>query len=52
MYEDKRVLSDPDKDDNNEQTLASLAATRGKFVTLADKEGAWGTVGVAVCDLP
>ena len=52
VYEDKRVLSDPDWDDNNERTLASLGVTRGKFVTIVDEEGGWGTVGVAVCDLP
>ena len=39
VYEDKR-------------TLASLGVTRRKFVTLVDEEGGWGTVGVAVCDLP
>ena len=52
MYEDKRILSDPDWDDNNERTLGSLGVTRRKFVTLVDEEGAWGTMGATVCDLP
>ena len=52
VYEDKRILSDPDWDDNNERTLLSPGVTRRKFVTLVDEEGGWGTVGVAVCDLP
>ncbi|KAF9235958.1 hypothetical protein BU15DRAFT_64407 [Melanogaster broomeanus] len=52
VYEDKRVLSDPDWDDNLERTLESLSVTRGKFLTIVDEEGKWGTIAVALCELP
>lgn len=52
IYEDKRVLSDPDWDDNNERTLASLNVTKGKFLTIVDEDGELGTIAVAICDLP
>ena len=51
VYEDKRVLSDPNWDDNNERIPTNLGVMRGKFVTLVDEEGAWGTVGGVGCDL-
>ncbi|KAH7908705.1 hypothetical protein BJ138DRAFT_1103289 [Hygrophoropsis aurantiaca] len=52
VYEDKRVLSDPDWDDNNDRTLESLNVTRGKFVSIVDEEGEWGTIAVAIGVLP
>ncbi|EGN97108.1 hypothetical protein SERLA73DRAFT_92074 [Serpula lacrymans var. lacrymans S7.3] len=52
VYEDKRVLSDPDWDDNNARTLESLNVTRGKFLTIVDEEGEWGTISVALGVLP
>jgi ubiquitin-like 1-activating enzyme E1 B len=52
VYEDKRVLSDPDWDDNNERTLESLHVTRGKFLTIVDEEGEWGTIAVGLSVLP
>ncbi|KAF9218464.1 hypothetical protein BS17DRAFT_869307 [Gyrodon lividus] len=52
VYEDKRVLSDPDWDDNIERTLESLSVTRGKFLMIVDEEGEWGTIAVALCELP
>ncbi|KAH9950844.1 hypothetical protein B0H21DRAFT_863854, partial [Amylocystis lapponica] len=52
VYEDKRVLSDPDWDDNNDRTLESLNVTRGKFLAIVDEEGEWGTIQVAVGALP
>ncbi|KAF8545895.1 hypothetical protein OG21DRAFT_1518465 [Imleria badia] len=42
VYEDKRVLSGPDWDDNNERTLASLGGDARMFVTLVDEEGRGG----------
>ncbi|KAI6125927.1 hypothetical protein EV401DRAFT_2150106 [Pisolithus croceorrhizus] len=42
VYEDKRILSDPDWDDNLERTLESLNVTRGKFLTIVDEEGEVG----------
>ena len=45
-------MSDPDWNDDNERTPVNLGVTRAKFVTLIKEEGAWGTVGVAVYDLP
>ncbi|KAF8550035.1 hypothetical protein OG21DRAFT_1488092 [Imleria badia] len=52
VYEEKRVLSDPDWDDNDERTLESLGVTRGRFLSIVDEEGEWGTIGVALCELP
>jgi len=52
VYEDKRVLSDPDWDDNNDRTLESLNVTRGKFLTIVDEEGEWGTIAVGLGILP
>ena len=52
VYEDKRVLSDPDWDDNDDRTLESLSVTRGKFLTIVDEDGEWGTIAVGLCKLP
>ena len=52
VYEDKRILSDPDWDDNNERTLESLNVTRGKFLTIVDEDGEWGTIAVGLGVLP
>ncbi|KAH7890333.1 hypothetical protein F5I97DRAFT_14031 [Phlebopus sp. FC_14] len=52
VYEDKRILSDPDWDDNVERTLESLNVTRGKFLSIVDEDGEWGTVAVALSVLP
>ena len=56
VYEDKRVLSDPDWQDNYERTLESLNVTRGKFLTIVeeddDDEGEkGGTISVNLCSL-
>lgn len=51
-YEGQRVLSDPDWDDNNERTLESLNVTRGKFLTIVDEDGEWGTIQVGIGVLP
>ncbi|KAJ7650687.1 hypothetical protein FB45DRAFT_779858 [Roridomyces roridus] len=52
VYEDKRVLSDPDWEDNFERTLESLNVTRGMFLTIVDEEGEWGTISVGLAVLP
>ncbi|KAF8627719.1 hypothetical protein AX15_004277 [Amanita polypyramis BW_CC] len=52
VYEDKRVLSDPDWDDNYERTLESLNVTRGKFLTIVDEDGEWSNIAVALGALP
>ena len=52
VYEDKRVLSDPDWNDNYERTLESLNVTRGKFLTIVDEDGEWASIAVALCNLP
>ena len=52
VYEDKRVLSDPDWNDNYERTLQSLNVTQGKFLTIVDEEGEWGSIAVALSNLP
>ncbi|KAF7356767.1 Uba2 [Mycena venus] len=52
VYEDKRVLSDPDWEDNYTRTLESLNVTRGMFLTIVDEEGEWGTISVGLGVLP
>lgn len=52
VYEDKRVLSDPDWDDNLDRTLESLNVTRGKFLTIVDEEGEVETISAAIGALP
>ncbi|KAJ7768457.1 hypothetical protein B0H16DRAFT_317374 [Mycena metata] len=52
VYEDKRVLSDPDWEDNYERTLESLNVTRGMFLTIVDEEGESGTISVGLGVLP
>ncbi|EKM77587.1 hypothetical protein AGABI1DRAFT_77081 [Agaricus bisporus var. burnettii JB137-S8] len=52
VYEDKRVLSDPDWDDNNDRTLESLNVTRGTFLTIVDEDGERGTISANICPLP
>lgn len=54
VYEDKRILSDPDFDDNLGRTLEDLGCGRGKFVTIVDEDGpaGWGIIAVAIGVLP
>ncbi|KAF5364953.1 hypothetical protein D9758_008117 [Tetrapyrgos nigripes] len=52
VYEDKRVLADPDWDDNNERTLESLNVTRGKFLMIVDEDGEVATIAAAIGALP
>ena len=52
VYEDKRVLSDPDWDDNLERTLESLNVTRGKFLSIVDDDGELETIQVGIGILP
>ncbi len=51
VYEDKRVLSDPEWNDNHERTLESLNVTRSKFLSIVDEDGALGTITVALAAL-
>ncbi|KAG5642065.1 hypothetical protein DXG03_003642 [Asterophora parasitica] len=52
VYEDKRLLSDPDFDDNLDRTLESLNVTQGKFLAIVDEEGEWGTISAGLSTLP
>ncbi|CAK5264981.1 unnamed protein product [Mycena citricolor] len=52
VYEDKRVLSDPDWEDNLDRTLASLNVARGMFLSIVDDEGELATISVALGVLP
>ncbi|KAF7312326.1 Ubiquitin-like modifier activating enzyme 2 [Mycena indigotica] len=52
VYEDKRVLCDPDWDDNYERTLDSLNVSRGMFLNIVDEDGELGTISVGICHLP
>ncbi|KAI9509329.1 hypothetical protein F5148DRAFT_1012509 [Russula earlei] len=51
-YEDKRMLSDPEFDDNLDRTLESLDVTKGKFLSIADEDGELETITLAICALP
>lgn len=51
-YEDKRILSDPDWEDNLDRTLESLNVTRGKFLSIADDDEDYATIQVGVGVLP
>lgn len=52
VYEDKRVLYDPDWDDNMERTLDDLNVTRGKFLSVVDEDGEYETIQVGIGALP
>ncbi|KAI0056334.1 hypothetical protein BV25DRAFT_1872803 [Artomyces pyxidatus] len=51
-YEDKRMLSDPDFDDNLERTLESLNVGRGNFLSIVDENGEYETISLAIALLP
>ncbi|KAI0794797.1 hypothetical protein C8Q75DRAFT_747457 [Abortiporus biennis] len=51
-YEEKRLLSDPDFDDNLERTLESLGVTRGKFLTIVDEDGDYEAIQLGIGVLP
>ncbi len=52
IYEAGRILADPDFEDNLDRTLADLNCGRGKFITIVDEDGVYGTINVAMCLLP
>jgi hypothetical protein len=52
VYEAGRILADPDFEDNLDRTLADLNCGRGKFITVVDEDGVYGTINVAICLLP
>ena len=52
VYEDKRVLSDPDWGDNLDRTLESLNVGRNKFLSIVDDEGEWATISLGIGLLP
>ncbi|TFY79703.1 hypothetical protein EWM64_g4309 [Hericium alpestre] len=51
-FEEKRLLSDPDFDDNLGRTLESLSVTRGKFLSIVDEDGEYETIALAIGVLP
>lgn len=51
-YEDKRMLSDPDFEDNLDRTLESLSVTKGKFLSIVDEDGELEAITLAICALP
>lgn len=52
VYEDKRVLADPDWHDNYGSTLESLNVMRGRFLSIVDEDDELGTITVAIGGLP
>jgi ubiquitin-like 1-activating enzyme E1 B len=52
VYEDNRILADPDWSDNLERTLDNLNVTRGKFLSIVDDDGGLETITVGISNLP
>jgi len=52
VYEDKRILSDPDWTDNYERTLESLNVRQGMFLSIVDEDGEVNTISVGIASLP
>ena len=52
VYEDKRVLYDPDWEDNIERTLEDLNVTKGKFLAIVDEDGEYETIQLGIGALP
>ena len=52
VFEEKRVLADPEWDDNLGRTLESLSVTRGKFLNIVDEDGELETITVGIGILP
>jgi ubiquitin-like 1-activating enzyme E1 B len=52
VYEEKRILTDPDWEDNYERTLESLNVTQGKFLSIVDEDGELETITIAIASLP
>ena len=51
VYEDKRLLADPDFDDNYGKTLAELGVIRGKTLTVTDEDNLYRNVNFSICAL-
>lgn len=52
VYEEGRILADPDWDDNLGRTLADLKCGRGKFITLTDEDEVIGNLVLCIGLLP
>jgi ubiquitin-like 1-activating enzyme E1 B len=51
VYQENRLLADPDFDDNYGRTLTDLGIGRGKMLTIADEDGLYRNVNFAICEL-
>ncbi|KAJ9107650.1 hypothetical protein QFC21_001110 [Naganishia friedmannii] len=51
VYEDKRLLADPDYEDNFEKTFEALGVNRGKMLTVVDDDGVFANVAFPLCKL-
>lgn len=51
VYEDKRLLADPDFDDNYGRNLADLGLARGKTLTITDEDNQYRNVNFSICEL-
>ena len=49
VYEDKRLLADPDFEDNYGKTLADLGISRGKTLTVTDEDNLYRNVNFSIC---
>jgi ubiquitin-like 1-activating enzyme E1 B len=51
IYEDKRLLADPDFEDNYGRSLADLGVMRGRTITVSDEDDHYRSVNFAICEL-
>jgi ubiquitin-like 1-activating enzyme E1 B len=51
VYEDKRLLADPDFEDNYGRSLADLGLARGKTLTVSDEDNHYHNVNFSICEL-
>jgi len=52
VFEEKRVLADPDWDDNLDRTLESLNVSRGRFLNIVDEDSELETISIGIGILP
>ena len=48
VFEVKRILADPDWDDNLERTLENLSVARGNFLNIVDEDGELETISIGI----
>ena len=52
VYEDKRLLVEPEFEDNLSRTLEDMGIRRGMFLTIVDEEDEYANLSIAIGSLP